>query len=426
MAEKDPKKGPGPGDTSVTSGLNDETCATVISETKKPENLDEKTVVADHVADTEKDAKTVISKPDGSEKPKAEKPPVQESAAPAAPPERKQKVRTQSEAPPEAQSTAGPEKQKIQSKAEGGSMKLFKFLIPVLVIVGVGFYFLSSQQSGQWPDTSRLGSLLPSNQSSTPPPVGQGGTVAAPANYGQVPSQNFAQGTALNYDQVQLGMSSDLVRQLLGEPLQVKPVGQLIEWEYDTGAGFFEVRFMNSNVVFKGHVAYHATSLQPQMASSMPVGQVSVSTGSGYDQIQLGMSPEGVKQILGEPPQVKKIGRQIEWEYDTGSGYFEVRFDQGQVVHKGMTSYHGGNVENVAPVSASPRPGVATPAFDQIQVGMTADVVRQILGEPAEVKRLTNSIEWEYKTQRGIFEVRFQGSKVVFRGMTQPPARQRY
>ncbi len=431
MQEKDPKKGAVPGETSANSGLNDETCATVITETTKSENLD-KTVVEDRSSDTEKEAKTVMSKPERAEKPPAEKPPLQESSAAANPQEKKEKVRPQSEAKPEAQAPAGPEKQKTQSKTEGGSMKFLKFLIPVLIIVGVGFYFLTSQQSGQLPDTSRLGSLLPSNQSTTTPPAGQGGTMAAPTNYGQLPAQNPGQGVSPNYDQVQLGMSSDLVRQILGEPLQIKPVGQLIEWEYDTGTGYFEVRFMNSNVVFKGHVAYHATSLQPQTASSasvapMPsVGQGSVPTGTNYDQIQLGMSPEAVKQILGEPPQVKRVGRLIEWEYDTGSGYFEVRFDQGQTVHKGMTSYHaGGRGETVAPVSTSPGQAVATPAYDKIQVGMTSDMVRQILGEPAEVKRLKNSIEWEYNTPRGIFEVRFQGANVVFRGMA-PPQRPKY
>lgn len=461
MPGKERKTGSKSGDTTATSGPSDETgTTTVVTEVKKPESLD-KTVVAEQAAEKDKETETVISKPESPEQPPPEKPSAAASAAPTTPPEKKPKVKAAGEVSSEAQPSTGAEKQTIQSNNEGGSMKFLKFLIPILLIVGGGVYFLFYQQSGQWSD-SRFGSLWPSNPSGQGGyatgqggytagqggytagqggytagqggyTAGQGGYTAGQGGYSPPQQQSYGQGPSRNYDQVQMGMSSDMVRQMLGEPLQVKPVGQYIEWEYDTGAGYFEVRFSSDSVVFKGFVAYHAASLPTQADTTTPGAQVvpspgqgSIPPGSSYDQIELGMSPEGVKQILGEPLLVKKVGRAIEWEYDTGKGYFEVRFEQGQVVQKGMTSYHAGKGQTAPPAQGPQGPAAVPTAFDRIQVGMPTEMVKQILGDPMHVKRLPNAIEWEYDTPQGTFEVRFQGAKVVFRGMAQPSGRSKY
>ena len=84
-----------------------------------------------------------------------------------------------------------------------------------------------------------------------------------------------------------------------------------------------------------------------------------------YDQVQTGMASAAVKSILGEPAEVKKVGRAIEWEYDTGTGFFEVRFLRDKVVFKAMTPYHIAKPAQTAPATtvppASGQPGGGLP-----------------------------------------------------------------
>ncbi|MCE5336049.1 MAG: outer membrane protein assembly factor BamE [Desulfobacteraceae bacterium] len=254
------------------------------------------------------------------------------------------------------------------------------------------------------------------------------------------------------YDRIRLGMSPGEVSKILGEPVQVKQVGKAVEWEYDTGTGYFEVRFNRDSVVFKDHVAYHkpktaqaspTTTVPQSLPADVPASQFSVPppqtvalpstapvTGAaagfagassrqdlaspGYDQIRLGMSPDEVSRILGEPAEVKPVGTAIEWEYDTGKGYFEVRFQRNSVVFKDMVPYHKGKT-----AQSAPPPGVVPDpaAFERIKTGMTRDAVTRILGKPTLVKQLRTSIEWEYETPQGVFEVRFRKNRVAFAGM---------
>ena len=56
----------------------------------------------------------------------------------------------------------------------------------------------------------------------------------------------------------------------------------------------------------------------------------------GTARISIGMTPEQVREILGDPWQVKKLSHSIEWEYPTPNGLFEARFRNGTVVYVGF------------------------------------------------------------------------------------------
>lgn len=180
----------------------------------------------------------------------------------------------------------------------------------------------------------------------------------------------------------------------------------------------------------------------PAVSSEPAAGTGSVETSpqqdSGaprYGQIQAGMSSAAVSRILGDPAEVKKVGRAIEWEYDTGTGYFEVRFLRDKVVFKGMSSYHTARPAQTSPSATVPPSSAQVPPgstagsapapsdYDRITVGMTSEAVMQILGKPSLVKKLRTSIEWEYETPQGTFEVRFRSNRVSFRGMAAQPAK---
>jgi hypothetical protein len=51
------------------------------------------------------------------------------------------------------------------------------------------------------------------------------------------------------FAQVQMGMSSQQVLQLLGNPSKVKPKGQYVEWEYWSGGRKFEIKLQADQVV---------------------------------------------------------------------------------------------------------------------------------------------------------------------------------
>ena len=52
-----------------------------------------------------------------------------------------------------------------------------------------------------------------------------------------------------NFAQLQLGMTSAQVRQLMGEPSRIKQKDQKVEWEYYSAQGKFEVELINDRVV---------------------------------------------------------------------------------------------------------------------------------------------------------------------------------
>ena len=71
--------------------------------------------------------------------------------------------------------------------------------------------------------------------------------------------------------------------------------------------------------------------------------------------------------------------------------------------------------------SATPAPGTAqtapagTPAQDpnQLQMGMAATQVQQIMGAPAQTKQKGAITEWKYFTPQGKVEVQIQNNQVV-------------
>ncbi len=70
----------------------------------------------------------------------------------------------------------------------------------------------------------------------------------------QAPTAPAPMVTAQNVAQVQLGMTSEQVRQLMGNPAMAKPEGQFMEWEFYTPQGKFEVKFQNDRVIsFSSH-----------------------------------------------------------------------------------------------------------------------------------------------------------------------------
>jgi hypothetical protein len=52
-----------------------------------------------------------------------------------------------------------------------------------------------------------------------------------------------------NFTQIQMGMTSAQVRQLMGEPGKIKQKDQKTEWEYYTSQGKFELELVNDRVV---------------------------------------------------------------------------------------------------------------------------------------------------------------------------------
>ena len=69
-----------------------------------------------------------------------------------------------------------------------------------------------------------------------------------------------------------------------------------------------------------------------------------------------------------------------------------------------------------APAPATPAPSVA-PApqtAGQVQVGMTTEQVRQLLGNPAKIEHEGQMVEWKYYTPQGKLEIYFQADKVAF------------
>jgi outer membrane protein assembly factor BamE (lipoprotein component of BamABCDE complex) len=206
------------------------------------------------------------------------------------------------------------------------------------------------------------------------------------------------------FDQVEAKMTGNAVRRIPGEPVPEATGGQ----------------------------ASLPATIPPPAATDIPAQRESLSSvAKDYDRIQVGMSPEAVRQILGVPMETRTLGQLTEWEYDVETGLFQVAFQGGKVAFRGKIPYHiTARADQTPPATTIPgsvtpvvtggqaSPSTTSKDYTKVVAGMTSDAVRQILGEPSEVKKLRASIEWEYKTPKGIFEVRFRGDKVVYKGMT--------
>ncbi len=71
-----------------------------------------------------------------------------------------------------------------------------------------------------------------------------------------------------------------------------------------------------------------------------------------------------------------------------------------------------------APVGTTPgaapaaQPGAPAPNISQVQTGMTIDQVKQIMGNPAEIKQKGAITEYKYYTPQKV-EVKFQNNQVT-------------
>lgn len=82
-----------------------------------------------------------------------------------------------------------------------------------------------------------------------PAPMPPSTTAPAPAPQTVAPQTQAPMVMAQNFSQVQLGMTSEQVRQLLGNPTEVEPEGMQVEWKYVTPQGKYQVKFQNDRVV---------------------------------------------------------------------------------------------------------------------------------------------------------------------------------
>ena len=138
----------------------------------------------------------------------------------------------------------------------------------------------------------------------------------------------------------------------------------------------------------------------------------------GTTRIIIGMTPEQVREILGDPWQVKKLSHSIEWEYPTPKGLFEARFRNGTVVYVGFARQKSEMMQG-SPLSQgmSEKHGTSgqldVTTFDLIHNNMTTDQVRQLVGGPDWIEEKANSVSWKYQTTQSNVKVKFRDGRVV-------------
>jgi hypothetical protein len=83
----------------------------------------------------------------------------------------------------------------------------------------------------------------------TPPPA-TAPAPAAPAGTPAAPAAGQPAATAPSQDatQIQVGMSGEDVKKIMGEPGQVEQKGDIVEWKYMTPKGKAEVKLQNNKV----------------------------------------------------------------------------------------------------------------------------------------------------------------------------------
>jgi serine/threonine protein kinase len=133
--------------------------------------------------------------------------------------------------------------------------------------------------------------------------------------------------------------------------------------------------------------------------------------------ISIGMTPEQVLEILGDPWQVKKLPRSIEWEYPTPKGLFEARFRNGTVVYVGFARQKSEMMQDSPLPQMSEKHGTSrrldVTTFDLIHNNMTTDQVRQLVGGPDWIEEEANSVSWKYHSTQSNVRVKFVNGRVV-------------
>jgi hypothetical protein len=112
-------------------------------------------------------------------------------------------------------------------------VKIDGFVVLVMIIVSLTV-FGCSQQPSPPPAAPPAAAVTP--QPAAAPPAGTAQT--APAG---TPSQDS--------NQIQMGMASTQVQQIMGAPTETKQKGAITEWKYMTPQGKVEVKIQNNQVV---------------------------------------------------------------------------------------------------------------------------------------------------------------------------------
>lgn len=89
-------------------------------------------------------------------------------------------------------------------------------------------------------------SQQPTRASTLPPPAGSN-EATAPVIPG---AAALPTASPQNFNQVQVGMTSQEVLRILGNPSRIKQERQYLEWEYYTSQGKFEVKFQGDRVAY--------------------------------------------------------------------------------------------------------------------------------------------------------------------------------
>ena len=71
-----------------------------------------------------------------------------------------------------------------------------------------------------------------------------------------------------------------------------------------------------------------------------------------------------------------------------------------------------GTQPGAAPAAQPGAPGAPAPNISQVQTGMTIDQVKQIMGNPAEMKQKGTMTEYKYYTPQKV-EIKFQNNQVT-------------
>lgn len=73
----------------------------------------------------------------------------------------------------------------------------------------------------------------------------------------------------------------------------------------------------------------------PSPAVTQPTPAPAQTQGAGqqdFGQVQMGMTSQQVQQLLGSPTKIKQKHQEVEWEYYTSQGKFEIEFQMDKVV----------------------------------------------------------------------------------------------
>jgi len=147
-------------------------------------------------------------------------------------------------------------------KKLSGSMAGVSVLLVAIILVG--FVAGCSREEASAPQKVQA-PVATAPQPAATPPVAQPQAPAAtstqtqpltpvpetqPATPGTPPATPPAVAAPQNPAQVQVGMTSQEVLRIMGNPTRVKQEGQFIEWEYYTAQGKFEVKLQGDKVAY--------------------------------------------------------------------------------------------------------------------------------------------------------------------------------